>query len=66
MSLPMNRRVVALGVVFGLLIGIVMGGLWLWRNRFFEELGWTGSFLVVCFALGLVSEFLGVRLDLND
>jgi hypothetical protein len=55
MSFPMKRRVVALSVVLLLLIGIVTGSLWLWRNRIFDEMGWTGIFLVVCFALGLLS-----------
>lgn len=57
--MTMNRRVVALGAVFLLVIGIVMGSLWLWNNRFFAEMGWTGIFLVVCFVIGILPA-LGV------
>ena len=61
MSLLVNRCVVAWVLVLVLLTGLVMGSLWLWRNRFFDELGWTGIFLAACFALGLMSA-LGVLL----
>ena len=61
MSLLVNRCVVAWVLVLVLLTGLVMGSLWLWRNRFFNEMGWTGIFIAVCFALGLLSV-LGVLL----
>lgn len=53
------RQTVALGIVVLLLIGILTGGLWLWRDRFFEEMGWVGILVALLFAIGLVPA-LGV------
>lgn len=48
-----------LAVVGLLLTATVAGGLWLRRERFLQEMGWTGVFIALCFALGLV-PVLGV------
>ena len=54
MNPRIDRRAVALLFVSGLLVLIGAGGLWLRRERFFEDMGWVGIGLVVAFALGFL------------